>query len=94
LFAVALEDVSQADIYRALGILEGKLDALVHSLTQQNIDLATALGRVRELEKTVYMGVGVALTCSVVIPLLVTAANPRISVEASPVPGHPSATGR
>lgn len=80
---MASEDVSQADIYRALGILEGKLDALGNSLTQHNIDLTMALGRVRELEKTVYIGVGIAVACSVVMPLLVAAVNPRISLGPS-----------
>jgi hypothetical protein len=77
---VAPEDVSHADIYRALGVLEGKLDALGQALTQRNMDFSTALNRITELEKTVAKGLGIALTCSVIIPLLVGAIASRVHI--------------
>jgi hypothetical protein len=84
---VAPEDVSHADIYRALGVLEGKLDALGQALTQRNLDFTTALNRITELEKTVAKGLGIALACSVVIPLLVGSVSQKVHL------GHPPAAG-
>jgi hypothetical protein len=78
------EDVSHADIYRALGVLEGKLDALGQTLTQRNMDFTTALNRITELEKTVAKGLGIALACSLIVPLLVGMVVPRIHLNGEP----------
>ncbi len=72
------DEVSHADIYRALGILEGKLDAMNTALTQKHTDISQAFGRISELEKSVARWAGIALACSIIIPLLVTAAAPRL----------------
>jgi hypothetical protein len=84
------DEVSHADIYRALGILEGKLDSMNTALTQKHTDISAAFNRISELEKAVAKWAGIALVCSIVIPLLVTAAAPRLhfpqpaAVEARP----------
>ena len=75
------DEVSHADIYRALGILEGKLDSLGQQLTQKHADLGDAFKRLNELEKSVAKWAGIALACSVIIPLLVTAAAPRLHFQ-------------
>lgn len=75
---MADETVSHGDIYRALGILEGKLDSLGQQLTQKHTDLGDAFKRLNELEKSVAKWAGIALACSVVIPVLITAATPRL----------------
>lgn len=72
------DEVSHADIYRALGILEGKLDSLGQQLTQKHADLSTAFSRIGELEQKVAKWAGVALVCSILIPLVITAAAPRL----------------
>jgi len=72
------EEVSHVDIYRALGILEGKLDAMSQALMQKHTDLSTAFDRIAELEKAVARWAGIALACSVIIPILITAAAPRL----------------
>lgn len=72
------DEVSHGDIYRALGILEGKLDAMSQALNQKHTDLSTAFSRIGELEKNVAKWAGIALCCSIIIPLLVTAAAPRL----------------
>lgn len=72
------DEVSHGDIYRALGILEGKLDAMNQALTQKHADLSAAFSRIGELEKSVARWAGIALACSIIIPLLVTAAAPRL----------------
>jgi hypothetical protein len=84
------DEVSHVDIYRALGILEGKLDAMSQTLTQKHADIGDAFKRIGDLEKSVAKWAGIALACSIVIPLLVTAAAPRLhfpqpaAVEARP----------
>ena len=72
MIAVGQEEVSHVDIYRALGVLEGKLDAINQSLSQKHTDLGGALSRITEMEKTVAKGLGIAITCSIVIPVVVT----------------------
>lgn len=72
------DEVSHGDIYRALGILEGKLDAMNTALTQKHTDISSAFGRISELEQKVAKWAGIALVCSIIIPLLVTAAAPRL----------------
>lgn len=78
-------DVSHGDIYRALGILEGKLDAMNTALNQKHTDLSTAFTRIGDLEKSVARWAGIALACSIIIPVLITAAAPRLHF------GQPSA---
>lgn len=77
---MAPDDVSHGDIYRALGVLEGKLDALGQALSQRNAEFSAALSRITDLEKSVAKGLGIALTCSVVLPLLIAALAPRIQL--------------
>lgn len=72
------DEVSHGDIYRALGILEGKLDAMNQALSQKHADLSTAFSRIGELEKSVAKWAGIALACSIIIPVLITAAAPRL----------------
>lgn len=74
------DEVSHGDIYRALGILEGKLDSLGQQLTQKHTDLSDAFKRLNELEKAVAKWAGIAIAASFIIPLLVTAAAPRLHV--------------
>lgn len=66
-----IEDVSHADIYRAIGSLEGKLDTVMSALMQRNRELEDALKRIGELEVSVAKGMGIALTFSVVIPIVI-----------------------
>lgn len=80
------DHVSHTDIYRALGILEGKLDAVSHTLTQKQSDMAAAFDRIRALESAVAKGMGVALACSIVIPIMVTALAPRLQLGHSSPP--------
>jgi hypothetical protein len=78
MLTVSQEEVSHVDIYRALGVLEGKLDVINQALTQKHADLSGALSRITELEKMVAKGLGIAIACSVVIPVLVSAIAPRV----------------
>lgn len=78
------DDVSHADIYRALGILEGKLDSMNQILSQKHADLADAFCRIGELEKAVARWAGIGIACSIVIPLVVTAVGPRLHFGEEP----------
>lgn len=80
------DEVSHGDIYRALGILEGKLDAMNQALTQKHADIGDAFKRLNELEKSVAKWAGVALACSVIIPLVISAAAPRLHFPQSTAP--------
>jgi hypothetical protein len=85
-------EVSHVDVYRALGILEGKLDAMNTALTQKHADLTAAFARIGELERTMAKGMGIALACSVIIPLVVTALAPRLHFGIPPPATAPQAT--
>jgi hypothetical protein len=93
---VPVDDVSHADIYRSLGILEGKLDAVVQALTQRNQEFETALKRIGDLEKTVAKGLGMAMTFSVVLPIVISGLGVLLTLSsrvggqaASPPAAHP-----
>lgn len=80
--------VSHADIYRALGKLEGKLDAMNTALLQRNDEVKGALDRITKLETALAKVIGACLVMSLLVPLAVTAMNPRVHFE------QPSPTGR
>ena len=63
------DTVSQSDIYRAIGVLEGKVDSLHSVINSKSDDLGVAFERISELEKSVSKAVGIAIACSVILPL-------------------------
>jgi hypothetical protein len=77
-------EVSHGDIYHKLGALEGKLDAVMVSVGEKRTDLAEAFKRIGELERGVAKWAGIALASSIIIPLLVTAAAPRLHFQHTP----------
>lgn len=77
-------EVSHGDIYRALGTLEGKVDSVVLQLGQKRDDLTEAFRRLTDLEKKVAGGVVLCLVLSAVIPMVVTAASPRLHFGSQP----------
>lgn len=78
-------EVSHGDILRAIGTLEGKLDAMHQSMAQKHTDIAEAFRRLGEVEKRVAQGVIVAVAVGVIAPLLWQAINPQLHF------GHPPA---
>ncbi len=90
---MSAEDVSHADIYRSLGILEGKLDAVVQALTQRNQEFETALKRIGDLEKTVAKGLGMAMTFSVALPIVISSIGLLLTLglRVGPPAGTPQA---
>ena len=77
-------EVSHGDIYRALGNLEGKVDSVVLQLGQKRDDLADAFKRLGEVEKKVAQGVVLCLVLSLIMPIIVTAASPKLHFGSQP----------
>lgn len=71
-------DVTHGDILRAIGTLEGKIDAIHQTLANNRDDITEAFRRLNEAEKKIAQGVVLAILLSIVMPLLVTMAAPRI----------------
>jgi hypothetical protein len=63
-------EVSHGDIYHKLGALEGKLDAVMSSVSEKRSDLAEAFRRLTELEKRVAQGVILAVLIATIAPLI------------------------
>jgi hypothetical protein len=82
-------EVSHGDIYHKLGALEGKLDAVIVSVGEKRTDLSDAFRRINALEQGLAKWAGIALVASIIIPLVVSAAAPRIHFPSNP-PSHPS----
>lgn len=77
-------EVSHGDILHKLGVMEGKLDAMHQSLAQKHTDIADAFRRLGEVEKRVAQGVILAVALSLVMPLLMSAASPRLHFGPEP----------
>lgn len=77
-------EVSHGDIYHKLGALEGKLDAVIASVSEKRTDLSEAFRRIGELERGVAKWAGIALAASIIIPIIVTAAAPRLHFLSAP----------
>lgn len=81
---MAESEVSHGDILHKLGVMEGKLDAMHQSLAQKHTDIADAFRRLGEVEKRVAQGVILAIALSLVMPLAMTAVNPRLHFGPEP----------
>ena len=71
-------EVSHGDILRAIGHLEGKLDSFHTTLGNHRSDIAEAFKRLGNAEKRIAQGVILAVVASIVMPVFVTIAAPRI----------------
>jgi hypothetical protein len=77
-------EVTHGDIHYKMGVLDGKLDALILSVGEKRSDLSQAFTRLSDLEQKMAKWVGVALACSLIIPIVVSAAAPRIHFPGAP----------
>jgi len=71
-------DVSHGDILRAIGKLEGKIEGMLLTVQTSQSDIAEAFRRLNKAEQRIAQGVILAVVISIVIPLLVTMAAPRL----------------
>ena len=77
-------EVSHGDILHKLGVMEGKLDAVLTDLAQKHTDIADAFRRLGEVEKRVAQGVILAIAISLIMPMVVSALSPRLQFGPEP----------
>ena len=75
---------NQGDILRAIGNLEGKMDAIHQAMLNNRTDIIEAFRRLGVVERRIAQGVVLCAVISFVMPLLVTMAGPRLQFN------HPS----
>jgi hypothetical protein len=88
------QEVSHLEIYRLLIEVKTTLDMALKQRAEDkkrdDDEKLSIFERLNGLERTVWVGLGIAIACSVAIPLLVNAAAPRLhfpqsaAVEARP----------
>jgi hypothetical protein len=71
-------EVSHGDILRAIGNIEGRLDAILTAMTNNRDDIVEAFRRLNEAEKRIAQGVILAVVVSVVMPVVVVMLSPRL----------------
>jgi hypothetical protein len=74
------DNPTHGEVLRAIGHLEGKLDSIHDAIQHNRTSMMEAFRRLNEVEKRVAQGVILAIVLSILVPLLVTIAEPRISM--------------
>ena len=81
-------EVSHLEIYRLLIEVKTTLDMALKQRAEDkkrdDDEKLSIFERLNGLEKTVWVGLGIAIACSVAIPLLVTAAAPKLHFQSTP----------
>lgn len=75
------DGVSHGDIYHKLGVMEGKLESVILQLSQKRDDVSGVFTRLRYLETRVAVGLGVTLCLAFIVPIIVTAAAPKVLLQ-------------
>lgn len=78
------EETTHGDILRAIGNLEGKLDAIHLTMANNRADIIEAFRRLSQAEQRIAQGVILAVVASLVMPVVVVMLAPRL--EFGPVP--------
>jgi hypothetical protein len=78
----ANDDVSHGDIYHKLGSLEGKVEALLLSLSDRKEDINNVFSRLRQVEHRLAWAMGAAVVISLIAPHLIRAMEPRLHIGA------------
>jgi hypothetical protein len=71
-------DVNHGDILRAIGQLEGKIEGMLLTVQTNQADIAEAFRRLNKAEQRIAQGVILAVVISIIMPILVTMAAPRL----------------
>lgn len=69
---------THGEVLRAIGKIEGRLDAIITAMAQNRTDIADAFRRLAEAEKRIAQGIILAVVVSLIMPLLVMIAAPRL----------------
>lgn len=72
------DETTHGDILRAIGNLEGKLDAIHQQLTNNREDISEAFRRLSVAETRIAQGVIIAVAISVMMPIIVAMVAPRL----------------
>ena len=75
------DNPTHGEVLRAIGHLEGKLDSIHEAIQYNRTSMMEAFRRLNEVEKRVAQGVILAIVLSILVPLLVTIAEPRLIME-------------
>ena len=88
------EQISHLDIYHKLGSLEGKVDSVIISVAEKKSDIGEAFRRIRLLESRVAQGIVLLAFLSLFTPLIWSALDPEIRLQATPTAIPHGATGQ
>lgn len=80
-------EASHGDILRAIGNLEGKLDAIHQGMANNRTDIIDAFRRLNAAEQRIAQGVILAVAASIIMPIAVVMLAPRIEFG-DPSPSH------
>jgi hypothetical protein len=75
------EKVSHLKIYEELIVVRTKLESFMAGQSAKDDADKKRDARIDALSARVYIGLGICLTLTLVVPLLVTAANPRLHFQ-------------
>ena len=78
----ANDDVSHGDIYHKLGSLEGKVEALLISISDRKEDINNVFSRLQRVEHRVAWAMGAAVVISLIAPYVLNAMQPRLHLAA------------
>ena len=78
----ANDDVSHGDIYHKLGSLEGKVEALLISISDRKEDINNVFSRLQRVEHRVAWVMGAAVVISLIAPHIFSAMQPRLHINA------------
>lgn len=81
-------EVTHGHILRAIGNLEGTLQALNAAIVQLNLNHGDMVRRLNQAEQRIAQGLLLAVVISICLPLMVTVMAPRVQFGAAPPPGH------
>ena len=82
------DETTHGDILRAIGNLEGKLDAIHSTMANNRADIVEAFRRLSQAEQRIAQGVILAVVASLIMPIVVVMVAPRLEFGAEPPAAH------
>lgn len=85
----APDSPTHGEILRAIGKIEGRLDAILTAMSQNRSDISEAFRRLAEAEKRIGQGMILAVSVSLILPIVVMIAAPRLEFGPKHHPNPP-----
>lgn len=82
------DETTHGDILRAIGNLEGKLDAIHSTMANNRADIVEAFRRLSQAEQRIAQGVILAVVASLIMPIVVVMVAPRLEFGPEPPAAH------